>query len=302
MEPDDFDLAGFAVGVVERGRRSSARTGCGRATCWSACPRRACAPTATRWPATCCSSGPALASAARPGAGAAALAGRRAARGRRSSTPRRCWRSAASSVLASTPCAHITGAGSSATCRGSLPARLRRRGRRGTLGRCPRSSPRSSGCGRGRRRRDGAGLQPRARHGPGGRRRRPSTRCSSAGRRAGRRGGRWSGEVRRRAPGRVRLRRERRPARTTRTDEPCASTCSRTRCGGATSCSSRADGAPGSSTPSRRSAGPRRWCSWPTACSRVIPEDATAIGGLTMGADPVALRHRRRWPPPAGGC
>ena len=57
MEPGEFDLVGFAVGVAERdeliaGERRAP------ATCSSACRRRACAPTATRWPGGSCSSGP----------------------------------------------------------------------------------------------------------------------------------------------------------------------------------------------------------------------------------------------------
>ena len=51
MEPGEFDLVGFAVGVVERDRADHRRHACRRATCSSACPRPACAPTATRWPA-----------------------------------------------------------------------------------------------------------------------------------------------------------------------------------------------------------------------------------------------------------
>ena len=60
----------------------------------------------------------------------------------------------------------------------------------------------------------------------------------------------------------------------------------------------------GSSTPSRRCAGPTACCSWPTPCWPRIPADATAIGGLTMGADPVAFvtagRGRHAGPGPQG--
>ena len=48
----------------------------------------------------------------------------------------------------------------------------------------------------------------------------------------------------------------------------CGPTCWRTRSRRATSRSSRAARAAGSSTPSRRCAGPRPCCSWPTPCSR----------------------------------
>jgi hypothetical protein len=51
---DELDVAGFAVGVVERGEELGP-IACATATCWSASPRRGCARTATRWPARCSS-------------------------------------------------------------------------------------------------------------------------------------------------------------------------------------------------------------------------------------------------------
>ena len=62
-----------------------------------------------------------------------------------------------------------------------------------------------------------------------------------------------------------------------------------TRSARATSSSSRAGAAPGSATPSRPRAAPRACCWWPTPRSAAIPDDVTAIGGLTMGADAVAF-------------
>ena len=53
----EFDLAGFAVGAVERERRAAAhRTASPRATWCSASPPPACTPTASRWSAWCCAS------------------------------------------------------------------------------------------------------------------------------------------------------------------------------------------------------------------------------------------------------
>ena len=69
MARDELDLAGFAVGVVEAGDAARARRACGRATPSSGCPRRGCAPTATRWPATCSSSAPASTWGTPPGRG-----------------------------------------------------------------------------------------------------------------------------------------------------------------------------------------------------------------------------------------
>ena len=71
MAPDELDLAGFAVGVVEQGTQLGPERVRARRRHRRARPRRACAPTATRWPATCCSSGPGSTSATRPGTGRA---------------------------------------------------------------------------------------------------------------------------------------------------------------------------------------------------------------------------------------
>ena len=61
MAPDEFDLVGFAVGVVERDEILGPAPGRGRRRPARPALARACAPTATRWPATSCSSGPACA-------------------------------------------------------------------------------------------------------------------------------------------------------------------------------------------------------------------------------------------------
>ena len=69
MAPGEFDLAGFAVGVVERDELLGPDRVAAPATSCSGWPRPGSAPTATRWPATCCSSGPASPSTVRPGPG-----------------------------------------------------------------------------------------------------------------------------------------------------------------------------------------------------------------------------------------
>ena len=52
----EYDLAGFIVGVVDRERLINGRGDRRRATCWSACPRPGCTPTAIRWRGRSCSS------------------------------------------------------------------------------------------------------------------------------------------------------------------------------------------------------------------------------------------------------
>ena len=141
------------------------------------------------------------------------------------------------------------------------PARRPRRGARAVgLGRAAglRRDPAARLGGRGR---DGPGLQPRRRHGAGGRRRLGRRGAAGAG---GRRGSPPSviGEV---VGGRAGSASD---ERTATAFAGCATTCWRTRSRRATSPSSRAARAAGSSTPSRRSAGPRPCCSWPTPCSR----------------------------------
>ena len=66
IKPGEFDLVGFAVGVVERDLvLGPARVQPG--TCSSAFPRGVCAATATHWPARSCWRGPASPSTPRPG-------------------------------------------------------------------------------------------------------------------------------------------------------------------------------------------------------------------------------------------
>ena len=61
LDPGEFDLVGFVVGVAERERLLTGDAVRGGDVLW-ACPRPACGPTATRWPGGCCSSVPAWAS------------------------------------------------------------------------------------------------------------------------------------------------------------------------------------------------------------------------------------------------
>ena len=49
MKPDDLDVAGFALGVVERGDALVGAARRARATRWSAFTHPVCDPTATRW-------------------------------------------------------------------------------------------------------------------------------------------------------------------------------------------------------------------------------------------------------------
>ena len=108
MEPGEFDLVGFAVGVVERKQRAAGR-GARRATSSSASPVRGCGATATRSRAT------RAARARRPPArrarvaGRAPLARRRAAPTRARSTRPRCGSSARHVDVHAF--AHVTGGG-----------------------------------------------------------------------------------------------------------------------------------------------------------------------------------------------
>ena len=190
-----------------------------------------------------------------------------------------------------TPRAHITGGGIPGNLARVAARRLRRRGRPRRAGTVPRDL---------RRDRAGSATWTTTRW-PGCstwasawcwsvdagsadavRRPRSARRPGAGGRR--RRGGAARG------PGTVSVSAATPRCRRARASTLCASTCSPTRCaaGDFVLKSGRRSSA-GSSTPSRRCAGPRPCCWWPTPCSRVIPDDATAIGGLTMGADPVAF-------------
>ncbi len=59
LGPDEYDVAGAGTGVVEADELLGPGPGARPATCWSRWRPAACTPTATRWPATCCSTGPA---------------------------------------------------------------------------------------------------------------------------------------------------------------------------------------------------------------------------------------------------
>ena len=66
MEPGEFDLVGFAVGVAERDRLITGDHGGRRRRADRPARRRTCGPTGTRWPGASCSTGPASPSTARP--------------------------------------------------------------------------------------------------------------------------------------------------------------------------------------------------------------------------------------------
>ena len=263
-------------------RDPRARPGARPATCCSACPRPGCAPTATRWPGTCCWSGPASSLDDPAWPGAATTVADELLRAVGHLHPGRAWRPWPRPR--STPSAHITGGGIPGQPSPRPARRPAGRGGAGDLGDPADLRPRSAawGCGG---RGDGPGVQPRARHGAG---RAAETRWHLrwphwTGRKAsgavvgrveaGRRGGADRAEPVARSTN----------VETTSEHGPPAATpalpADRLR---------RAAGPPagplgqagrlrpqvgpteqsGSSTPSRRCAVPRPWCWWPTACCR----------------------------------
>ncbi len=175
LAPGELDVAGFAVGIVERDAiiDGPARTAAGDVL--SACRRPGCGPTATRWPGGPCSS----------------VAGRSLLDGP-------AWEGPADWTLADellrpsviyTPAvlalldavevhaiAHITGGGLPGNVPRVLGAGPRRRVRARSLAR-PADLRRDPAGRRGGRRRDGPGVQPRPGH---GRRRTPSGRSTAA--------------------------------------------------------------------------------------------------------------------------
>ena len=154
MDPDAYDLAGFALGVVDRD--SSAPTGSPPATCCSGWPPPACTPTASAWPAG-------------SPAGSATSATSRARRpGRRGAAhPDPDLRPALVDLLATGievhALCHVTGGGLPATSPAASP-RPDRPGRPRLLGAAAHlPGPRRPGPGRRRGARPGD--QPRRRHG-----------------------------------------------------------------------------------------------------------------------------------------
>ena len=177
MEPGEFDLVGFAVGVVERARVLPEQRAARRRRS-SASPARGSAATATRSPAGRCSIAPA--------------AGSTTPRG-----PARTTRSADELIRPSViyapamrklrervdvhAFAHVTGGGLPDNLARVLPGALRRGGAARRVGRAA-DLRRDPGRGRRPRRRDGARLQPGSRHVGGCRRPRtgslPWTQCA----------------------------------------------------------------------------------------------------------------------------
>ena len=181
LAPGEVDVAGFAVGIVERDRLldGPARTPW-PATCSSGCPRRGCAPTATPWPAGPCSSVAGRALDEPAWAGATDDPGRRAPPAvghlhaghpgppRRRRGPRRGPHHRRRPARQPAP--------------GSAPRRRRRR-RAGELGRAADVRRDSAGR-RNLRRGDAPGVQPGCRHGRG-RARRSAAMAASVARSGG---------------------------------------------------------------------------------------------------------------------
>ena len=219
--------------------------------------------------------------------GADRTLGRRAPRALGASTPRRCWRALAAAGGGCTPPPTSPAAGIAGNLARVLPDG-RRRGRRRGRWAVPRIFAEIARARRDRGRRDGAGLQPRGRDGARGR----------AGPRRGRRAERSldRGGRRRRWSARSSTGDRGGPVAVTRsslTPRPtaprCGTTCSSTRCAGATSCSSRAKTSSWFIDSKQTVCRPEAMLLVADAVLSLVPEDATAIGGLTMGADPVAF-------------
>ena len=183
--PDDYDLAGFIVGVVEREQGAHRRRGARRATCCSACPPPACTRTATRSRARCSSTTLGLPASTPRCPSSGTTVGRGAARARTAATSppsSRC-----SSAARSAPSPTSRAAASRATSRASCPRAWARAIRRERLGGAAALPPDPEGRRR-RRRRDVPHLQHGRRHGRGRGARATcttsSTRSSAAARRA----------------------------------------------------------------------------------------------------------------------
>ena len=152
MAPDDLDIAGFAVGAVEQGTQLGPERVRRRRRRSSACPRRACAPTATPWPATCCWTastgvGP---WATRPGTGRSVTVADELLRPSVIYTPAVLRvRDALGDGLHA--CAHITGGGIVGNLPRVLPEDTAAVLERVVVGRAARFSPRSSASARSRR-------------------------------------------------------------------------------------------------------------------------------------------------------
>ena len=117
--------------------------GAARRRCSSGCPRPGCAPTATRWPATSCSSGPGSTLDDPAWAGADHTVADELLRPSVIYTPA-VLAALAALAEASTPCAHITGGGIVGQPAPGPARGLRRGARPRRPGRCRGSSPRSA--------------------------------------------------------------------------------------------------------------------------------------------------------------
>ena len=176
MDPDDFDLVGFAVGVVERDRLITGEQS-PPATSSSGCrPRAPVQRLLARAPHPPGASGP-LPRRARL-RGGARIARRGAAASRRSSTPRRWSTCSATSTCGVWPTSPVVAC--PATWPASCPTPCHAVVDRSTW-EVPGIFAEIQRAGQVRRRRDGPGLQPRHRHGRGGTRARGCERRRAAG-------------------------------------------------------------------------------------------------------------------------